>query len=53
MSYANMVMYGATLPSYKHKADDKDGKKRKRQKAIKVDDIRNRERIKSIFEQFD
>ena len=53
MSYANMVMYGATLPSYKHKADDKDGKKRKRQKAIKVDDIRNREKIKSIFEQFD
>lgn len=53
MSYANMVMYGATLPSYKHKADDKDDKKRKRQKAIKVDDIRNREKIKSIFEQFD
>lgn len=53
MSYANMVMYGATLPRYKHKADDKDGKKRKRQKAIKVDDIRNREKIKSIFEQFD
>lgn len=48
-----MVMYGATLPSYKHKVDDKDGKKRKRQKAIKVDDIRNREKIKSIFEQFD
>lgn len=48
-----MVMYGATLPSYKHKSDDKDGKKRKRQKAIKVDDIRNREKIKSIFEQFD
>lgn len=48
-----MVMYGATLPSYKHKEDDKDGKKQKRQKAIKVDDIRNREKIKSIFEQFD
>lgn len=48
-----MVMYGATLPSYKHKADDKDSKKRKRQKAIKVDDILNREKIKSIFEQFD
>lgn len=48
-----MVMYGATLPSYKHKADDKDDKSRKRQKAIKVDDIRNREKIKSIFEQFD
>lgn len=48
-----MVMYGATLPSYKHKADGKDGKKWKRQKAIKVDDIRNREKIKSIFEQFD
>ena len=53
MSYANMVMYGATLPSYKRKADDKDDKSRKRKKAIKVDDIRNREKIKSIFEQFD
>lgn len=53
MSYANMVMYGATLPSYKHKADEKENKSRKRKKAIRVDDIRNREKIKSIFEQFD
>ena len=51
-----MVMYGATLPSYKRKEDDKDdkdGKSRKRQKAIKVDDIRNRDKLKKIFEQFD
>lgn len=53
MSYANMVMYGATLPSYKRKEDDKDEKNRKRQKAIKVDDIRNRDKLKKIFEQFD
>lgn len=53
MSYANMVMYGATLPSYKRKENDKDDKSRKRQKVIKVDDIRNRKKIKSIFEQFD
>ena len=53
MSYANMVMYGATLPSYKHKADDKNGKKRKRQKAIKADDPANREKVRRIFESFD
>ncbi len=48
-----MVMYGATLPSYKRKEDDKGDKSRERQKAIKVDDIRNRDKLKKIFEQFD
>lgn len=48
-----MVMYGATLPSYKRKEDDKGDKSRERQKSIKVDDIRNRDKLKKIFEQFD
>lgn len=48
-----MVMYGATLPSYKRKEGDKGDKSRERQKAIKVDDIRNRDKLKKIFEQFD
>ncbi len=48
-----MVMYGATLPSYKSRASGKGGdKKSESQKAIKVDDINNREKIKQVLNQF-
>ena len=53
MSYANMVMYGAVLPSYKSpkgKGKWKNGKGGG--KAIKVDDPANRARVKKIMEQF-
>lgn len=50
MSYANMVLYGATLPSYRGKADNSGGKSRK---PIKADDPANREKVRRIFESFD
>lgn len=52
MSYANMALYSAVLPSYR-KPKDKDGKKRGRRKAVKVDDPGNREKLRKIFERFD
>ena len=55
MSYANMVMYGAVLPSYK-KGSDKDtkhGNRLTRQKHIKVDDPTNRDKVNKIMKQFD
>ncbi|MBR5282849.1 MAG: hypothetical protein IKU22_08745 [Alistipes sp.] len=49
MSYSNVVLYGAVIPRYKPK--DKDGKKE--QDIVKVDDPRNREKVRKIFESFD
>lgn len=52
MSYVNMIMYGAVIPSYNGKRKNgKDGGKE--QEVIKVDDPRNRARVKQIFDQFD
>lgn len=45
-------MYGAVLPSYKSKKDGENGKNTE-QDIVKVDDPKNRERVKQIFEQFD
>ncbi|WP_320980051.1 hypothetical protein [Bacteroides sp.] len=50
MSYANMIMYGAVLPSYTSNKDK--GKSGQEQEIIKVDDPKNRDRVKKIFEQF-
>ena len=50
MSYANMIMFGAVIPSYNSKKKGKGGKE---QEIIKVDDPQNRERVKEIFDQFD
>lgn len=52
MSYANLIMYGAVIPSYngdkkKNSSNDKE------QEVIKMDDPRNKERIKQIFDTFD
>lgn len=46
MSYVNMILYGAVIPSYsgeknKQKEDDKD--------IIRGDDPKNQERIKQLF----
>lgn len=51
MSYVNMIMYGAVIPSYNSKRNK--GKDGKEQEEIKVDDPRNRARVKQIFDQFD
>lgn len=51
MSYPNMILYSAVLPSYNSKKKDKDGVEK--QDVIKVDDPNNRDRVKKILEQFD
>lgn len=48
VSYANLIMMGATLPSYsneKEKMKNKGG----RQDVIKADDPRNKERVRAFF----
>lgn len=50
MSYVNMIMYGAVIPNYNGRKRTKNGKA---QVEIKVDDPRNRAKVKRIFEQFD
>jgi len=50
MSYVNMIMYGAVIPSYNSKRKGKGGKE---QEIIKADDPRNRARVKKIFDEFD
>lgn len=44
-------MYGAVIPSYS--GSKKKGGGDKEQEVIKMDDPRNRERIKQIFDTFD
>lgn len=48
MSYANVVMYSAVLPSYK---TDKDGKKSDTgQKVLRADDPSNKAEVQKFFE---
>nr|DAU88906.1 MAG TPA: hypothetical protein [Caudoviricetes sp.] len=49
MSYANVIMYSAVLPSYNSKK--KDGAAN--QKVIKADDPRNKEEVRKFFETCD
>lgn len=60
MSYANMVLLGATLPSYRSKGstDNKDDKPKGESKLrdseeIDGDDPANAERISKIFDEFE
>lgn len=46
-----MVMYGAVLPSYKYKKDK--GKGKGGQKAIKVDDPANRDKLNNFLKRFE
>lgn len=55
VSYANVILYGAVLPSYNsrkkedsRKGIDKDGKPHK---VVKADDPRNAEKIRKYLEQ--
>ncbi len=55
MSYANMILYGAVIPSYKSPDDGKGGKngkkkKAKKQERINGDDPRNRDKINKELE---
>ena len=49
MSYANVIMYSAVLPSYNSKK--KNGAAN--QKVIKADDPKNRDKVREFFENCD
>ncbi len=50
MSYANMIMYSAVLPSYKAKKQQRDGKKDKgKEEVIKADDRKNKDRVRKFL----
>lgn len=51
MSYANVIMYSAVLPSYNTKK--KDGAGHSNQKVIKADDPNNKEEVRKFFETCD
>ena len=54
MSYANLIMYGAVIPSYDKKDKKDDGKKPvNTQKVIKADDPANKEEVRKFFENCD
>lgn len=46
MSYANMIMYGAVLPSYK---SGKKNEKSNTRAVINADDPRNKDKVRSIL----
>lgn len=48
MSYANMIMYGAVLPSYKSGKRSKTGRPDSHE-VINADDPKNRDKVKSIL----
>lgn len=49
MSYPNLILYNAVLPSYNTK-DKSDGSG---QEVIKADDPRNKERVKQFFDSIE
>lgn len=51
MSYPNLILYNAVLPSYntKDKSDDSGSG----QEVIKADDPRNKERVKQFFDSIE
>ena len=51
MSYPNIILYGAVLPSYSSKKKDK--KDSGKQDIIKVDDPKNREKVRKILDSID
>lgn len=46
-----MILYGAVLPSYNSKKKDK--KEVEKQDVIKVDDPKNRDKVRKILDSFD
>lgn len=48
MSYANMIMYGAVLPSYKSSKKNATGKADDNER-INADDPRNRDKVRQIL----
>lgn len=50
MSYANTVMYGRTLPSFRVRKDRR--KKDARQETVRMDDPKNRDRARQLLDTF-
>lgn len=55
MSYVNVIMYGAVLPSYHSKKDGSKGIDRngKEQEIVKADDPKNRERVRKFLDEIE
>lgn len=51
MSYANMIMYGAVIPSYN--GGRRRGKGGRDEEVIKADDPRNRAKVRRLLDSFD
>lgn len=49
VSYANMVLYGATLPSYGDLKNKKEDKDKNGDEIIRADDPKNKELVKAII----
>ncbi len=54
MSYVNVIMYGATLPTYGGKEDKDKGKRgeQQQQEVIKADDPANQARVRQLIDSF-
>lgn len=49
ISYANMILYMATLPSYDSYKDKSEAKKKDRGEVINADDPANREKVEKML----
>lgn len=50
LSYANMILYSAVIPSYKSR-DKKDGDGKKKQDEIRADDPANRDKVRKFLDE--
>ena len=52
MSYANLILYGASLPTYSSK-NDKNKSRSQDEEIIKADDPRNNDRVQAFLDSVD
>ncbi len=53
LSYVNVVMYGATLPSYGAGKADRERKRKEAGETIRADIPENRERVRAMIRSFE
>ena len=53
MSYPNLILYNAVLPSYNTKGKSDGSGSGSGQEVIKADDPRNKERVKQFFDSIE
>lgn len=51
MSYVNVIMYSAVLPSYKPKEERE--KRQKKQKVVNVDNPNNRDKVRQLLDSIE